>query len=401
MRILHLCDSLNPAGLGGYESYLHYLSREMATLGHNSYIVTQASHRNAPAKEIRETYEIFNLPGNYLEARKWEFMGLSESERSRQVNQLFNDNDLELNVEALKTQLMHIINEVQPDIIHAHSTYIVFNRVLTSLLQESNLGGIRIVATIHGLSKPLTLPGNIRTTDYDQLAEFCPFDRILAVSETVADALRNLLESKGKAECVRRLYIGIDLDVFKPDSLVQKRWDLAFMGRLEHMKGVDIFPEMLEILQTNHPSIKMVITGEGSLKQSLFDEINSRGLSGSVEYLGVVSAEKVPLIINESRIFLYPSRREPFGLSVLEGMACQVPVITANVYGPSEVIHDEMDGLLITPGDPKILAEAVDRLLTDTDLYDKICQNSRITAEKYNIKYHVPKLLEVYFELQK
>ncbi len=400
MRILHLCDSLNPAGLGGYESYLHYLSREMVARGHDSYIATQASSRDTPARETMEAYEIINLPGNYLEARKWEFLELPESERSKQVDRMFNDNDLDENVEVLRTQLMDIVNDLHPDIIHAHSTYIVFNRVLNSLVQDGFLGRTSIVATIHGLSKPLIIPGNIETTDYEQLERYCPFDRILAVSDTVANALKDLLKQCGKDACVQRLYLGINLDVFQPDITATKRWDIAFLGRLEHMKGVDIFPEMLESLRMKRPSIKMVMTGEGSLKEQLLEEFKERGVEDVVEYLGVVDARQVPRIINESRIFLYPSRREPFGLSVLEAMACEVPVITANVYGPSEVVTHEIDGYAVTPGDPKILVDSIDRLLTDDELYERIRQNSRATvAKRFDIKFHVPKLLEIYHDV--
>ncbi len=396
MKILHLCDSLNPAGLGGYESYLHYLSREMTSFGHESFIVTQSAQKNSPDKESKDSYEIWNIPGNFLEARKWEFLGLPERERPSQVHKMFTDNDLEENVASLSAQLLDIIQELKPDIIHAHSTYIVFNRVLDSLRQAGKLKGLPVVATIHGLPKPLVLPGDIQTTDYEQLAAFCPFDRILAVSDTVAKALRELLKQHNKEGSVQRLYIGINLEVFRPDASIKKRWDIAFLGRLEHMKGVDTFPQMLEILQVSHPTIRRVMTGEGSLKENLLDEIEQRGVKSLVQYLGVIPSEEVPRIINASRVFIYPSRMEPFGLSVLEAMACEVPVITANVYGPSEVVTRDIDGILITPGNPRILADAIDRLLTDTELYNSIRKNSRRKAEQFDIKHHVPKLLEIY-----
>lgn len=397
MRILHLCDSLNPAGLGGYESYLHYLSKSMEKYGHQSFIVTQAPSRDVQPEEDKGAYKIWRIPGNYLEARKWEFLALPEEERPSHVDRLFSDDDLEKNVQALHRQLVNVIQEIQPDIIHAHSTYIVFNRVLYALIQNEDLRGVPVVATIHGLPKSLILPGDISTTDYEQLAEFCPFERILAVSDTVATALQDLL----KDQKVQRLYIGIDLDAFKPDTGIQKRWDLAFLGRLELMKGVDVFPKMLKLLREKHPTLKMVITGDGSLKHTLLEDIEKEEVNDMVDYLGVVDADEVPRIINASRLFLYPSRREPFGLSMLESMACEVPVITANVYGPSEVITHEQDGYLVIPGNPRALSDAVDRLLTDARLYERIRQNSRATAERFDIRDHVARLLEIYAELQK
>ncbi|MFW9799627.1 MAG: glycosyltransferase, partial [Candidatus Thorarchaeota archaeon] len=129
MRILHLCDSLNPAGLGGYESILHYLSAELVTAGHESLVVTQSPARDSPETVVRPHYKLFHLPGNLLEARKWEFYALPEDERHEAVERLFTPEDLDEAVSVLVEQLGRLLRSVQPDVIHAHSTYVVFNRV--------------------------------------------------------------------------------------------------------------------------------------------------------------------------------------------------------------------------------------------------------------------------------
>ena len=117
MKILHLCDSLNPAGLGGYESYLHYLSEHLAGKGGESIVVTQPPRRDSPEYIDHEYYRIQYLSGNFLEARKWEFFALPEEERENRVSELFTANDLELNIESLEKQLSDFIQEYQPDII--------------------------------------------------------------------------------------------------------------------------------------------------------------------------------------------------------------------------------------------------------------------------------------------
>ncbi len=400
MRILHLCDSLNPAGLGGYESHLHYLSKEMAEYSHESYIVTQSPKRNSPKAIEYENYKIIHLPGNYLEARKWEFFSAPEESREGLVDQLFERNDMENNVDALTDQLPGTIDAIRPDIVHAHSTYVVFNRVLQALVEDGKLKHVPLVATIHGLPKPLILPSGERTTDYEQLVQFCPFDLILAVSNTVAKTLREYLSPIGLERIVKRHYIGINLDAFRPDCKAEKKWDIAFLGRLEEMKSVDTFPEMLEILKRTNPDLKMVITGDGSLRQIMIDDFLKRGVSEMVDYLGVVETQQVGQIINSAKIFLYPSRAEPFGLSIIEAMACEIPVIAANVYGPSEIITHEQDGLMVTPGDAQALASAVERLLGDSDLYTRIRTNARKTVQtRFDIKAQTRKLVDIYLGL--
>jgi len=398
MKILHLCDSLNPAGLGGYESIIHYLSKAMVSEDTKSIAVTQSPHRNSPQIVERENYTIHHLTGNLLEARKWEFFALPEDQRERAVDDLFKPSDLAENVEMLADQLAKIIDELQPDIIHAHSIYVVFNRVLTQLHASSRLS-IPVVVTIHGLPKPLVLPDGTKTTDYNEFVSFFNFDLVIAVSEHVAETLRKHLDSEFH-DRVCTVYSGIDLTVFKPMPEMEKQWDLAFMGRLESMKSVDLFPEMLTILKPKFPDLTMMMTGEGSLKEQLFDEFEERNVGYMVDYKGVVESEEVPVLINRSRIFLYPSRREPFGLSIVEAMACGVPVITTDVFGPREIITNNHDGIAVPPDDVNELAKAVEKLLNDDSLRDRVGKNAVKTAhEKYDIKQHAKDLLSIYAEL--
>ena len=398
MKILHLCDSLNPAGLGGYESIIHYLSKAMAADRHESYAVTQSPYRNSPESIQKQHYTIFHLPGNLLEARKWEFFALPEIEREDAAEKLFKSSDIFENVEILTDQLDRLISELQPDVIHAHSIYVVFNKVISKLRKLNKLK-IPVIVTVHGLPKPLILPDGRETTDYNELVSDFGFDLVLAVSENVAEALKGHLEP-GVHGKVRTIYSGIDLSVFKPLPDLDKQWDLAFMGRLEAMKSVDLFPEMLSLLKTNFPDLKMMMTGEGSLKDRLFQEFDEKGVSSMVDYRGVVETEDVPVLINKSRVFLYPSRREPFGLSIVEAMACGVPVITTDVFGPREIISHNYDGISVPPDDVEALVKAIETLLKDDELRKRISENAlRSVQEKYDINLHARQLVAIYNEM--
>ncbi|MFW9871375.1 MAG: glycosyltransferase family 4 protein [Candidatus Thorarchaeota archaeon] len=398
MKILHLCDSLNPAGLGGYESLIHYVSKAMKAEGHESFVVTQAPNREAPESIRKQYYTLFHLTGNLLEARKWEFYALPEDEREVVVDTMFKSSDIVENVHILTDQLAMLIRSLQPDIIHAHSTYVIFNRVILNLRTSSELK-IPVVVTVHGLPKPLILPDGKETTDYDEFVSFFAFDSVFAVSENVAEALKKHLESEFH-EKVRTIYSGIDLSVFRPLPDIEKQWDLAFMGRLESMKSVDLFPEMLSILKSKLPDLKMMMTGEGSLKDWLFSEFDERGVSSMVEYLGVVETEKVPVLINKSRVFIYPSRQEPFGLSIVEAMACGVPVLTTDVFGPREIVKHNYDGIAVPPDDVTALADAVELLMKDSELRRRIASNAlKSVKEKYDIKQYANQLVDIYDEL--
>ena len=397
MKILHLCDSLNPAGLGGYESIIHYLSDTMSEFGHESFVVTQSPYRLSPESIEHPHYIVYYLTGNLLEARKWEFYTLSEEERVEAAGELFKPSDIAENVDMIAGQLAGLIEEIQPDIIHAHSTYIIFNRVIKKLRLSAKLE-IPVIVTIHGLPKSIILPDGRESTDYDEFASDFDFDLVLAVSENVAEALRKYLKSEIH-DRIRVVYSGIDLSTFRPLPDVEKEWDVAFMGRLEAMKAVDLFPEMLSILRARFPGLKMMMTGEGSLKSWLLKEFEKRNVSSMVDYKGVVETDDVPLLLNKSRIFLYPSRQEPFGLSIIEAMACGAPVITTNVFGPSEIISPDYDGIAVPPDDVNALADAVDSLLSDRELREKIAKNALKSAQKYDIREYAKQLLTLYQDL--
>ncbi|MBE0526452.1 MAG: glycosyltransferase family 4 protein, partial [Candidatus Thorarchaeota archaeon] len=300
----------------------------------------------------------------------------------------------------LENQLLDHIREFKPDIIHAHSTYVVFNRVLSKLQESDSLGGIPMIVTIHGRPKPLILPNGEQTTDFDSFTEVCPFDLILAVSSNVAKVLDEYLSRKGLDIPILPLYAGVDLSVFFPMHDMEKKWDIAFLGRLEKMKSVDLFPEMLVQLKQDFPNLKMLMTGEGSLKSSLLEDFDRLGVSQMVQYLGVVETERVPELINQSCIFIYPSREEPFGLSIIEAMACGVPVVTTNVFGPSEIITNGLDGLTVNPDDVNALAEAIRTLLDDKQLRMKMGTQGRMTVEeRFDSNQHLENLVSIYRDL--
>jgi glycosyltransferase involved in cell wall biosynthesis len=166
------------------------------------------------------------------------------------------------------------------------------------------------------------------------------------------------------------------------------------------MKSVDLFPEMLSLLKSKFPDLQMMMTGEGSLKDWLFNEFDEKGVLSMVDYQGVVETEDVPVLINKSRIFLYPSRRQPFGLSIVEAMACGIPVITTDVFGPREIVKHNYDGVAVPPDDVEALAGAVETLLTNNELRNRIGQNGFKSAhERYDIRDHAKRLIAIYNEM--
>jgi glycosyltransferase involved in cell wall biosynthesis len=75
--------------------------------------------------------------------------------------------------------------------------------------------------------------------------------------------------------------------------------------------------------------------------------------------------DEVPALLSALDLFVSPSRSEPFGLSIIEAMACGVPVVATKSEGAGEILEDGVTGLLVPPGDHEALAEAICALLDD------------------------------------
>lgn len=116
-----------------------------------------------------------------------------------------------------------------------------------------------------------------------------------------------------------------------------------------------------------HPDWNLVIYGSGALESELHEQIASLGLSDSVQAPGAVA--DVAEHLTDASIFVFTSLYEGFGLALLEGAACGLPMVSyACPCGPRDIISHGSDGFLVPQGDEQALAEALCRLIEDDDL---------------------------------
>ncbi len=147
---------------------------------------------------------------------------------------------------------------------------------------------------------------------------------------------------------------------------------ILFVGRLEVRKGIDTLLEALPEVLRNFPNAVVHIVGRdcGSPQGVSWQELWLRGRArhvpdGRVRFHGEVSQEVRDRFYEACDVFVAPSRYESFGLVYLEAMARAKPVVGCRVGGIAEVVADGETGLLVPPGDPVALAEAILRLLRD------------------------------------
>ena len=132
----------------------------------------------------------------------------------------------------------------------------------------------------------------------------------------------------------------------------------------------------------------------------LEDYARALGIQKYVVFHGHVS--QVAPLIKQLDIVVCASHIEPFGLCLIEGMACQKPIVATRVGGIPEVVEDGKTGLLVPPHAPEALANAVAELLDSPELRRKMGQNGRRRVEQYfSCAAYTAGIMQIYQELIK
>lgn len=137
---------------------------------------------------------------------------------------------------------------------------------------------------------------------------------------------------------------------------------LVCLARLDAEKGVDVLIDAMREVRRRNPQIRCLIAGRGALEGEFRARIAAHPETG-VELAGFV--EDSLSLVRAADLFVLPSLAEPFGLSIVEAMALEVPVISTRAGGPVEIIQEGKTGLLVPPGAAAPLTEAILALVSD------------------------------------
>lgn len=157
------------------------------------------------------------------------------------------------------------------------------------------------------------------------------------------------------------------------------------VSRLVEKNGVDLLIETMAMLKLGSSmNYKLVLAGEGSLKESLKLKVKSLMLEDRVVFAGEVSPDELPLYLKIGDVFVRPSRSEGLGSAFLEAMAAGLPVIGTRVGGIPDFLTDRKTGLLTT-GEPKDISFKIRIVLENDKLRQEMIENSLyLIKEKYD-----------------
>jgi len=237
-------------------------------------------------------------------------------------------------------------------------------------------------------------------------------DRMVVVSKTVRDGYVKATRMDPQKCMV--IYNGIDLGQFtkpiaKAKAKARRRWGIkdeekavGMIARLVPHKDHTCLIRAAKLVLEKLPQTKFFAVGKeevSGLLNQLQGQVAELGLEGKFIFTGLVSEEEKLQLLAAWDLFVLPSRREGFGIVLVEAMACGLPVVATPVGGVPEVIADGETGFLFPIGDHKALAEAVFKILTNPELASAMSRASLKRAKLFSIENTVRQTDQLYREL--
>jgi glycosyltransferase involved in cell wall biosynthesis len=175
---------------------------------------------------------------------------------------------------------------------------------------------------------------------------------------------------------------------------------ICFIKAHEPLYGPDTLLKALVTVKESIPDIVLNMAGEGSMTPKLKRLIRDSGLEQNVNLVGFVDSDEISSFIEKHHFMVMPSRKEAFGVAVLEASACGRPVIASNTGGVPEVLVDGETGILVDKDDEDALARAILRLAKDADLREKMGQAGReFVRENYTWDRSLDMMTDLYERL--
>lgn len=333
VRILRIASDIYPDVMGGVGIHVHEMSKLQAEWGHDVTVYTSDhGDRSKPRHEERDGYQI---------VRHRELISPLD-------NSIF---------PGLASSLIRKAGEY--DVIHAHS-HLFFSTNLAAAFRQAS--DTPLVVTNHGLISQ-TAPKWLQKVFIPTVARFTleSADRVLCYTKTDKARLRE----RGIDSNVRVIHNGIDCEAFAPrdESNDERELQILFVGRLKPGKGVDdLLTAFVDVVE-EFPDVTLKLVGDGPLRDKLIQQAKSDGIYSNVEFVGNVPNDQMPAIYAESDIFALPSLNEGLPRTVLEAMACEVPVIVSDLDNLKSLVKDA--GIMIPRQNTAALSTALLKLISD------------------------------------
>jgi phosphatidylinositol alpha-mannosyltransferase len=190
---------------------------------------------------------------------------------------------------------------------------------------------------------------------------------------------------------------GIDTDVFHPHVArpAALRTDvpvILFLGRFDPRNGLTTLIDSFKKVRGKNREAQLVVVGDGPLRKHYY---RAAGGDPDITFVGSVLGER-PGYYAHSAMYACPTTKASFGITLLESMACETPVVCSDIYGFRDVVKHEREALMVHCGDTEALADSLVRLLDDETLRARLGKRGRQEAEQYSWSRVTEAVLDIY-----
>jgi len=169
---------------------------------------------------------------------------------------------------------------------------------------------------------------------------------------------------------------------------------------LRRKKGHHILLDAIPMVLREFPKTIFLFAGDGPQRKNIEDKILELGIGNNVKLLGL--RNDIPEILKTMDIFVLPTLQEALGTSFLEAMAMGKPVVGTKAGGVPEVVKDGINGYLVEPGNPSILAKAIIELLKDKEKAQMMgIEGEKIVRQNYTVEKMCENMYAFYFSMLK
>ncbi len=249
-----------------------------------------------------------------------------------------------------------------------------------------------LVATFHANPEPVT-PFWATRPQLRRL--FDSLDAAIASSKASRDAAAAVFPG-----AYRVIPPGVDLGMFRPgDGSEPGPLRLLFTGVDSRRKGLSVLLRALRFLEDRAADVMVDICGAGS-QERRFARLVPPVFAGRVSFHGRVPEDEVAGLYRRAHVFCAPSLGpETVGIALLEAMASGAAVVASDLPGYDEVVDDGVNGLLVPPQKPRLLAASLRRLLDEPGLRDRLAQAGLETVQRYGWDHVADQIESVYEEV--
>ena len=285
-----------------------------------------------------------------------------------------------------------ICREKRIDILHVHWP---FPHELMALL-PARFAGVRVVSSCHGAEIALALQNKLSTA----LLASClrHSDAVTANSSHTANLIQKI-----SAKQAQVIPYGATVRIgHKAGNRSTEIPLLLFSGRLIQRKGVNYLLKAMPLILAKHQA-RLVITGDGHCRPEWEALCRELGLADRVEFAGFVSNERLSELFRSCTIYVHPAiyddrgDTEGLGVVLIEALRNSKPVVASAVGGIVDVIKDEETGLLVPEKNPAAIADAVLRLLDDSELARRLGEQGYAYAAQFFDWNHITDQLEAVY----